>query len=317
MPVIDFREIPEAHKSTGKQDTFELFARDFLEFLGFIVVQPPNRGQDGGKDIIVKEIRKGIGGETEIRWLVSCKHKAHSGNSVGVAEEQDIPGRVAANKCNGFLGFYSTLPSSGLIRKLEGTQDKFGYQVYDREKIERYIVNSSEGLNIAKRYFPKSISKWKSKHPKPEKFFWDYPELRCDNCGKNLLEPQKEGIVVVWEKSFEHGADKNISEVVDIYCCCKGNCDNILRHQFHAKYKNVVDGWKDISDICIPTIYSEWLFLTFHELNKKAKYSEVAFKKTLNLLLAIFPYISRELSDEEKNTIKNLTRIPSYLGGLG
>lgn len=30
MPVLDFKEIPEAHKATGLQDTFELFSRDFL-----------------------------------------------------------------------------------------------------------------------------------------------------------------------------------------------------------------------------------------------------------------------------------------------
>ncbi len=33
MPVLDFTEIPEAHLATGRQDTFELFARDFLILL--------------------------------------------------------------------------------------------------------------------------------------------------------------------------------------------------------------------------------------------------------------------------------------------
>src|SRR3972149_1526333 len=106
MPIIDFCEIPLGNKSTGMQDTFELFARDFLEYMGYIIVQGPDRGADGGKDIIVKEIRKGIGGESEIKWLVSCKHKAHSGRSVGTADEIDIPGRVASNGCQGFIGFY-------------------------------------------------------------------------------------------------------------------------------------------------------------------------------------------------------------------
>ena len=36
MPCIDFREIPEAHVASGNQDSFELFARDFLtEILNF------------------------------------------------------------------------------------------------------------------------------------------------------------------------------------------------------------------------------------------------------------------------------------------
>ena len=317
MPIIDFSEIPEAHISTGKQDTFELFARDFLEYLGFIIIQGPDRGADGGKDLIIQETRKGVGGETKILWLVSCKHKAHSGNSVRVSDEEDIPGRVLANKCDGFLGFYSSLPSSGIATKLEGFKDRFECDIYDREKIEKYLLNSSEGLALTKRYFPKSITKWGKDNPKPERFFWGFPVLLCDYCGENLLEPDKKGIVVIWEKLSDHRNDVNINEVVDIYCCCKGNCDRVLKNRYYASHKGVVDGWEDIPDICIPTIYSKWLISTLHELNGKAKYSTEAFEKTLNILLSIFPYISRELTDKEKDIIKGMTRIPSYLGGLG
>ena len=58
MPILDFSEIPEAHIGTGKQDTFELLAREFLEYIGFTTVQGPDRGADGGKDLIVRELRK-------------------------------------------------------------------------------------------------------------------------------------------------------------------------------------------------------------------------------------------------------------------
>ena len=51
MPVLDFKEIPEAHKATGLQDTFELFSRDFLVFLGYKIISDPDRGADGGVDI--------------------------------------------------------------------------------------------------------------------------------------------------------------------------------------------------------------------------------------------------------------------------
>ena len=33
MPAINLKEIPEAHVASGEQDTFELFAADFLESL--------------------------------------------------------------------------------------------------------------------------------------------------------------------------------------------------------------------------------------------------------------------------------------------
>jgi len=61
--ILDFKEIPEANRGTGLQDTFELFTRDFLSFLGYRIVQDPDRGADGKKDLIVDEVIKGITSE--------------------------------------------------------------------------------------------------------------------------------------------------------------------------------------------------------------------------------------------------------------
>src|SRR4051794_9611541 len=73
--ALDFSEIPAANAGP-KRDDWELFAREFLEWKGFHVVAGPDRGVDGGRDLIVEEIRRGPGGETRLRWLVSCKHLA-------------------------------------------------------------------------------------------------------------------------------------------------------------------------------------------------------------------------------------------------
>ncbi|HEC92000.1 MAG TPA: hypothetical protein ENI51_03245 [Candidatus Atribacteria bacterium] len=54
-----------------------------------------------------------------------------------------------------------------------------------------------------------------------------------------------------------------------------------------------------------------------HELQGKSVYSEKAFEKIKNIMNAIFPYISRKLTEEEKERVKSLTGIPSWLGGLG
>lgn len=105
MPIINFKEVPQANLATGLQDTFELFARDFLEYLGYRTLISPNRGADGGKDLLVEETRIGVGGETKVRWLVSCKHKAHSKSSVSPADETNISDRLAANRCAGFTAF--------------------------------------------------------------------------------------------------------------------------------------------------------------------------------------------------------------------
>jgi len=92
--ILDFKEIPEANKGGGLQDSFELFAREFLHLLGYFIVEEPNRGADGGKDFVVLEKRQGVSGESEIKWLVSCKHHAHSRASVSDKDELDIYGRV-------------------------------------------------------------------------------------------------------------------------------------------------------------------------------------------------------------------------------
>ena len=58
--ILDFKEIPEANGGSGLQDTFELFARDFLAYLGYRIIEDPNRGPDGKKDLIVEEVLSGI-----------------------------------------------------------------------------------------------------------------------------------------------------------------------------------------------------------------------------------------------------------------
>jgi hypothetical protein len=51
MSAIDFKELPEPHLGSGMQDTFELFARDFLIYFGYEIYVDPSRGADGGKDL--------------------------------------------------------------------------------------------------------------------------------------------------------------------------------------------------------------------------------------------------------------------------
>src|SRR6185437_2272949 len=118
MPILDFKEIPLAHVFQGYPDAFELFAREVLELIGYEIVESPSRGPDGGKDLILGEARKGVGGTTNIQWLVSCKHTAASKRAIGVADEPSILERVRGKNCQGFMGFYSTLPSSALASRL-------------------------------------------------------------------------------------------------------------------------------------------------------------------------------------------------------
>jgi Restriction endonuclease len=159
MAALNFAEIATA-KSGPNRDQFELFAREFLVAEGFRVVEEPDRGADGGRDMIVEEDRLGPGGTNVVRWLVSCKHNAHSGASVSPADEQNIRDRLGTHRCNGFIAFYSTLPSSGLGQTLNALKPNFEYLQLDVEAIERKLLDSPRGRVLAARYTPRTFNRW-------------------------------------------------------------------------------------------------------------------------------------------------------------
>jgi len=312
MSAINFKEIPEAHLGGGLQDTFELFTRDFLSHLGYTIDENPARGADGGKDLVVIERRSGVGGITTVRWLVSCKHKAHSGSSVTPIDEANVRDRVDANHCDGFIGFYSTLPSEGLSRMVRGLSINAGTQIFDREMIETYLLKSPEGLHLAKRYFPTSAGKWIGEHSGPASVFPTHSTLSCQNCGKDLLVPQPTGIIVFWYKrDFEAGK----YHVERFYWCCKGHCDQTLTRSIRGtEFSN---SWEDIPDIAIPLIFARWVMTPLNQLYRGSTYSLDAFEKLKELLLSIYPYVARNSTEAEKARLKMLYSVPSFLGGLG
>lgn len=305
MPIIDFKEIADATKGEAR-DSFELFARDFLQMLGYKVLAGPDRGADGGRDLILEETRSGIGGETRIRWLVSCKHKAQSGNSVTPTDEQDIFDRVRSHTCEGFIGFYSTLASTGLSAKLEGQKSEYEQQIFDRERIEHELLKTPQGMQLARRYFPISVATWGREHPTPAALFSDSGNLLCEYCNRNLLEPEPHGIVTSYEPM-------NDRKTVELLWCCKGNCDHQLENLMHKR--NLISSWRDISDLTIPTVFIAWVMATLNQIHSGAIWSDKAFHQVKTLMLKIFPYVSRHLTDEEKAEIASLSMMPSYMGG--
>lgn len=315
--MLDFTEIPEANTGSGKQDIFELFAREFLVLLGFGIVQGPSRGADGGKDLVVEEVRTGIIQTTKIKWLVSCKHFAFSGRSVRLDDEKNVTERVNAADCQGFIGFYSTLPSSGLSEMLH-RQSTLLMKLFDQQEIERHLLSSPQGRKLIERFFPSSFKKLKHQ---PAELFSDTVRIECENCGKDLLTPLS-GIWVIWrardEEPEEVGSRKR--KYVDMYFACKGQCDHILKTDIRAKHPmlgRVYDSWDDIPDLAVPILFIKQVMGLLNGFMAGDEYESEAFDKMKRLLLAIFPFVSRHLSDQDQEIIERLQRIPSYLGGMG
>jgi hypothetical protein len=312
MPIIDFKEIPLSSSAGSARDQFELFAREFLQVQGFRIVEAPDRGPDQGRDLIVEELRTGVAGETRIRWLVSCKHKAHSGRSVSPEDEPDIHDRVRTHSCSGFSGFYSTIQSSGLSAKLNASGLPFEVMVYDPELIERQLLQSKEGISLIERFFPDSWKRWRGENPGVAEIFETLPELRCSHCDTNLLTDTSRGTVVLWKKYPREGAGDTVQHV---YCCCKGDCDRILKQQFGQK--GLIDGWKGLSDLTIPTDYLRWQMSIVNGLRRGDSYSDDAFENLKEILVNIYPLVARNLTEPEKERIRSLGVLPWGLGGYG
>lgn len=314
MPVLDFTEIPRANSSDGKQDTFELFAKEYMRLLELQILVGPDRGQDGGRDLIVSEQRSGILGNTEVKWLVSCKHKAHSGSSVLDGDEHDIMDRVRSHGAVGFIGFYSTVPSSGLSGKLERLKqnERLQYKIIDPSDIESLLLVTPEGRELAKRYFPVSFEKWELKNHEPSNLFYKYEPLACKCCGKDLLK-DRTGIIVFIEdlsgKRSIHDSDtKPVSKYIDIYWSCKGVCDRTLKGEYR-KF-DFIDGWEDISDIVIPGQYMRWLMAILNRMHENDdEYTDHAFAELKKFILRVSQLVLRRQSQRDIQRILDLMSI--------
>lgn len=306
--ILDFTEIPKANTGDGYQDTFELFARDFLELLGYEIFQHPDRGADGKKDLIVIESRPGLSGVSKLKWLVSCKHYAHSGKSVSDTNEPNILDRVTVHDCDGFIGFYSTLPATSLGKNIEGLKLKIGVQTFDREQIEKTLLESPEGQRLASRYFPESFKKYLVENPKPAKIFSNELEICCEYCNANLLSEEKKGlgIFVLLRQMSDIGASSYDKQpYVTAYFSCKGKCDRIQRNKYSHE-KNLIDEWTDISKFLTPTGYVKKLVGWLNSMQIDGQKIEGdAFDKLKQLFLHTFPFIAREQTSEEKKEIRD------------
>jgi hypothetical protein len=160
--IIDFTEIPSGNRGGTHQDLFEQFACDFFETIGYKIIQRPHRGADRGKDLIILDSVETKEGPINIKWLVSCKHFAHSNKSVTPSDEINILERVRVHQCDGFLGFYSTLTSTGLSDFGTNLSSETKCSFYDYARIEKEILSSSQKSRILNTYFPKSSEKYHS-----------------------------------------------------------------------------------------------------------------------------------------------------------
>lgn len=271
--MIDWTEIPDG-------DSWELFARDFLASLGLTIMVPPGRGADGGRDLIVSEPISGVLSKQGFRWLVSCKHFAAGGGSVRPADEPSITDRLAQHKADGFMGFYSTVPSNALVERLKEIERSTGksYFIWDSRSIESSLLNRNQ-TNLFIRYLPSSFAQIRP----IAKMLGEVLELPCSVCGKDALKGSLDG-----------GFNANLLFAMDeenvtreVHVACKGTCDPVLEERLYRAH-GYTTAWEDITDLCNPLIYLRRLFAILNNVRENPEaFSDGAFEKVKQVFTAL------------------------------
>jgi hypothetical protein len=299
--VIDYTEI--AHDT----DAWEQFARDFLSVRGFYIESTIDRGPDHGKDMLVTEQLRGRLGNYQLRWLVSCKHFAKSGSSVSEDHEPNILERLAHFNADGFIGFYSTLASSGLNSRLKALRDNKqikDYSIMDGRLIENALVTVGYSP-LMMRYFPKSYQVVKPLHLVLDK----YTPLECKVCGKDLL----------MELFVKHHCGNIVHSYEDkpggsmhyraVYVVCKGKCDKEAEQQQVAQGR--MTGWADLDDMVMPNEFLRYMFATMNRIRAgNDTYTEETFQQEKHILISLAQRVLRNITEQERERFLQLAAIP-------
>lgn len=81
--------------------------------------------------------------------------------------------------------------------------------------------------------------------------------------------------------------------------------------------RNLGDGWEDIPDVIIPTVYVMRIMAVINQLRSGVLFSDSAFEKLKQFYIAVFPHVSRHLTSKEKKRVESLMSIPAYFGEMG
>ncbi len=302
--MIDYLEVPE------DGEKWEAFARDFLVELGFSIESPPDRGADQGKDLLVVERLTGTLNRYPFRWLVSCKHFAKSSRSVSESDEKNVLERLAAFDANGFIGFYSTVPSAGLnnrLLKLRQQGHVRDYQIFDGHLIENYCLRIGYSRLLV-RYFPQSYRLIAPLHVVED----EYLPLNCQSCGKDLLPElfaHEYPSVVSFVQSVTEDGKHHIR---DIYWACKGRCDTALQRRAHQLH-DCSTSWEDIADLVIPAWFLRYLLVRTNRIRDEYDvYTDEAYQKEMYFLRAIAQKAMREMTERERERVRTLARLPNF-----
>lgn len=303
--IVDFTEI----SPDGEQ--WEFFGRDFLTELGFTIEADPNRGPDGGKDILVVEHLRGNLNSYPFRWLVSAKHFANSNRSVSEADEINIRERLEAFRADGFIGFYSTIASSGLSERLRLLRDErkiHDYRIFDHRLIENYLVRVGYS-RLMMRYMPLSYARVKPRHLICDR----YLPLNCAVTGDDLLE-------ILYQKKYsanlifinKDDGSERWRTVVGVYWVLKEKNETLMQ-RVRPSGSGLLDSWDDLGDLVMPPRFLQWVFSIMNRIRSgDIVFEDSAYERLTYFISAVAQIVLRESTEEEYRRLGDLLKIPEW-----
>ena len=157
MPALDFKEIVPRGRADG---TSSILRPGVFGARGLRRRRRARPWPDGGRDLVVEEARQGPGGRTDVRWLVSCKHKAHPGQLRHARRGVDNPGPDRYARLHGLHRLLlDPCPEQRSAPNLAALKPQFECLVYDQERVERRLLETPGGLQLARRFMPRSFAR--------------------------------------------------------------------------------------------------------------------------------------------------------------
>jgi len=155
--MINFAELP----ADGIR--FEQLVRELLVLEGF-ETHWTGVGADGGRDLVITEQLKGELSSYSRKWLISCKHNANSGKSVGRDEETNIVDNCKAVKADGYILVCSTQTTAAMVTRLQEIeqQQQIITRVWDAIELEKRLLKPHT-FGLIHTFFPESSKNYQWK----------------------------------------------------------------------------------------------------------------------------------------------------------
>ncbi len=125
--------------------------------------------------------------------------------------------------------------------------------------------------------------------------------IKCSVCGKDLMEDMGMSMVNIIQNI-------ETDKIVSVRPCCKRQCDHIISKD--AK-NGEISGWKDLSDFTNPYLYLKHILSVMNNMySGKGFENQEAFESYKNLIIDMYPYVTRNMDEEEKRAVQIDSIIP-------